>query len=414
MFFATIAFTPLLSAQRCLVRVLCVLFPLMHTTPHIVLLPGDGIGPEVTRAAHRVLVEAGLHATFDAHPIGWTEWCERGEPLPRATLDAARAADAILMGAVTSKPEAEAARELAPRLRDQGLRYRSPIVRLRKELDLYAGLRPARAWRGTPCAHPDTNILTVRESTEGLYAGIEIDNVEPDHAALIHHGLATMREHARGRLALSARVTTEHASRRIVRVALEEARRRSRLTGGAPRVTLLEKPNILRATGAVMLDAARALAADFPDVTLETENIDAACMHAVMDPTRYGVVVAENLFGDIFSDLAAGLTGGPGLAPSAAVGDRHALFEPVHGSAPDIAGGNIANPIAAILSGAMLARHVNQPEVADRIERAVGAVLAASPSSVLTPDLKGTGATTTLTDAILRNLWSNDDKRVGE
>ncbi|QYK47606.1 MAG: isocitrate/isopropylmalate dehydrogenase family protein [Phycisphaeraceae bacterium] len=386
----------------------------MNPIPHITLLPGDGIGPEVTRAAHRVLIEAGLNATFDEHPIGWREWCEHGDPLPRATLDAARAADAILMGAITSKPEADAARELAPHLRNQGLRYRSPIVRLRKELDLYAGLRPARAWCGIPCAHPDTDILTVRESTEGLYCGIEIDNLEPDHAALIHHGLATMREHARGRIALSARVTTEHASRRILRIAFQQARLRAHQTGTPARVTLLEKPNILRATGTVMLDAARAVAADFPDVTLEIDNIDAACMHAVMDPTRYTVVVAENLFGDIFSDLAAGLTGGPGLAPSAAIGDRHALFEPVHGSAPDIAGRNIANPIAAILSGAMLARHINQPDVADRIERAVGATLANADPSTLTPDLRGRGSTTILTDAILRNLWSNDDKRVGE
>ncbi|MCW5768889.1 MAG: isocitrate/isopropylmalate dehydrogenase family protein [Phycisphaeraceae bacterium] len=383
----------------------------MNTTPHIVLLPGDGIGPEVTRAAHRVLVEAGLDATFDEHPIGWTEWCERGDPLPRETLEAARAADAILMGAITSKPEAEAARELAPRLRDHGLRYRSPIVRLRKELDLYAGLRPARAWRGIPCAHPETNILTVRESTEGLYAGIEIDNVEPDHAALIHYELANLRERTIGRLAISARVTTEHASRRIASVAFQQARLRSHQGATPARVTLLEKPNILRSTGTVMLDAARAVSADFPDVTLQIENIDAACMHAVMDPTRYAVVVAENLFGDIFSDLAAGLAGGPGLAPSASIGDRHALFEPVHGSAPDIAGRNIANPIAAILSGAMLARHINQPDVAARIERAVGATLASAPASALTPDLKGRGSTTTLTDIILRNLWSNDDKR---
>jgi isocitrate/isopropylmalate dehydrogenase len=162
-----------------------------------------------------------------------------------------------------------------------------------------------------------------------------------------------------------------------------------------------------------MLDAARAVATDFPDVTLEIENIDAACMHAVMDPTRYGVVVAENLFGDIFSDLAAGLSGGPGLAPSASIGDRHALFEPVHGSAPDIAGRGIANPIAAILSSAMLAHHINQPEVAERIERAVATVLASGSPSILTPDLKGMGTTRTLTDAIRRNLWSNDDKRGG-
>lgn len=382
-------------------------------TSHITLLPGDGIGPEVTAAAHAVLVEAGLDATFSTHPIGWAEWCERGDPLPSDTLAAVRASAATLMGAITSKPEADALRELAPRLRDQSLRYRSPIVRLRRDLDLYAGLRPARAWPGVPCAHPDTDILTVRESTEGLYCGIELDNLDTERAAMIHYDLATLCERTTGRIALSARITTDHASRRIVRAAFEQARLRALARNAPARVTLLEKPNILRATGSVMLDAARAVAADFPDVALEIENIDAACMHAAMDPTRYAVVVAENLFGDIFSDLAAGLSGGPGLAPSASIGDTHALFEPVHGSAPDIAGRNIANPIAAILSGAMLARHINQPDVAERIERAVARTLADAPPSTLTPDLKGTGSTQSLTDTIRRNLWSNDDKRVG-
>ncbi len=385
----------------------------MNPIPHITLLPGDGIGPEVTAATHSILVDAGLSATFSTHAIGWAEWCAHGEPLPSDTLDAVRTSAATLMGAITSKPEADAARELAPHLRDRGVRYRSPIVRLRRELDLYACLRPARAWPGVPCIHPDTNILTVRESTEGLYCGIELDNLDTERAAMIHYDLATLCERTTGRIALSARITTDHASRRIVRAAFEQARLRALARNAPARVTLLEKPNILRATGSVMLDAARAVAADFPDVALEIENIDAACMHAAMDPTRYAVVVAENLFGDIFSDLAAGLSGGPGLAPSASIGDTHALFEPVHGSAPDIAGRNIANPIAAILSGAMLARHINQPDVAERIERAVARTLADAPPSTLTPDLKGTGSTQSLTDTIRRNLWSNDDKRVG-
>lgn len=387
----------------------------MSNSPHIVLLPGDGIGPEVTRAAHRVLVEAGIAATFEERAVGWREWCERGEPLPSETLEAVRGAIATLMGAITSKPEGEAAHELSPALRGRGLRYRSPIVRLRQELDLYAGLRPARSWPSVAAAHAGADILTVRESTEGMYCGIEVEDVDGEYALMTHHELAQVhaRERGRGRVAMSARVTTEHASRRIVRVAMEEAKRRARRSGEAARVTLLEKPNILRATGGLMLEAARAVAMDYPDVSLEVENIDAACMHAVMDPGRYGVVVAENLFGDIFSDLAAGLAGGPGLAPSASIGDRHALFEPVHGSAPDIAGRGIANPIAAILSGAMLAQHVGQGEVASRVERAVGITLRESDASTLTPDLSGRGTTETLTEGVMRNLWSNDDKRGG-
>lgn len=385
----------------------------MKRTPQIAILPGDGIGPEVIASARAVLEEAGCVCTFAEHAIGWAEWCERGEPLPRETLEGVRRADATLMGAITSKPEREAHAELAPRLRDAGLRYRSPIVRLRRELDLYACLRPARSWEGVSCVDLRTSILTVRESTEGLYSGIEIDDVEPAVAAIIHRELAAVRERTRGRVALSARVTTEHASRRIVRVACEQARRRATERGEPARVTVLEKPNILRASGGVMLDAASSVARDFPDVALEVENIDAACMHVVMDPTRYGVVVAENLFGDIFSDLVAGLSGGPGLAPSANIGDAHALFEPVHGSAPDLAGRGIANPIAAILSAAMLARHVGQPEVCARVERAVQRTLRNAAASERTPDLAGRGTTRTLTEAVLRNLWSNDDKRGG-
>ncbi len=388
----------------------------MSNTPHIVLLPGDGIGPEVTRSALRVLIEAGLRATCEERAIGWREWCERGEPLPPETLEAVRGADATLMGAITSKPEGEAARELAPSLRGHGLRYRSPIVRLRQELDLFAGLRPARAWAGPDgaCvagARRGTDILTVRESTEGLYCGIEVEDVDGDYAVMVHHELSLLRERTRGRMAMSVRITTEHASRRVVRVAMEEAKKRAKETGKPARVTLLEKPNILRATGGLMLEAARAVAVDYPDVVLEIENIDAACMHIVMDPARYGVVVAENLFGDIFSDLAAGLAGGPGLAPSASVGDRHALFEPVHGSAPDLAGRGIANPIAAILSGAMLAAHIGQGEVALRVERAVEITLRESNASTLTPDLGGRGTTEMLTEAVMRKLCSNDDKR---
>jgi isocitrate/isopropylmalate dehydrogenase len=383
----------------------------MTRTPHVAILPGDGIGPEVIDSARAVLVEAGCACTFAAHAIGWAEWCERGEPLPRETLEGVRQADAALMGAITSKPEREARAELAPDLRDAGLRYRSPIVRLRRELDLYACLRPARSWEGVASVSPRTDILTVRESTEGLYSGIEIDDVEPALAAMVHRELASVRERTSGRVALSARVTTERASRRIIRIACERARMRAGERGGPARVTVLEKPNILRATGGVMLEAASAASRDYPDVAIEIENIDAACMQVVMEPARYGVVVAENLFGDIFSDIAAGMSGGPGLAPSANIGDGPALFEPVHGSAPDLAGRGIANPIAAILSGAMLARHIGQPEVGARMERAVGRTLRDGAACERTPDLGGRGTTRTLTEAVLRNLWSNDDKR---
>jgi isocitrate/isopropylmalate dehydrogenase len=322
---------------------------------HVAVLPGDGIGPEVTAVARRVLEAAGLEATWSEHPVGWSEWCRVGEPLPAATLDACRAADAILFGAITSKPDDEAQRALPAALR--GTSYRSPILRLRHELVLWANVRPVRG--------NGLDLVIFRENTEGLYAGLETDG-----AALqgVFPGLAADA-------AVSLRVVTPAATRRIFEAAFRHAEAEGRL-----RVTLVEKANVLRRSGGLVRRIFYEVAADFPDLEADDLHIDAACALLVRDPSRFDVVVATNLFGDILSDLAAELSGGLATAASANLGDHRALFEPVHGSAPDIAGTGVADPRGAVAAAAMLARHVGQADVAVRIEQA----LAASPACTTT------------------------------
>ncbi len=377
-------------------------------TPRIALLPGDGIGPEVTEQAVRVLTAAGLAAEYIPADIGWRCWAEEGDPLPPRTLELLRTCDAALMGAITSKPAAVADRELAPHLQNRGLRYRSPIVRLRQEFDLYAAVRPCRALPGNPANLHDTADITVfRENTEGLYGGIEWRGLpEPLATAMADpatgHPTLMRRWFDRGlnTVAMSTRIVSEHGCLRICRAAFTYARDHGRRS-----VTLLDKPNVLRETGAVMQEAFDHAAAEFPTVEARTANIDAACMQMVMDPGRFDVVVAENMFGDIVSDLAAGLVGGLGFAPSANIGDSFAVFEPTHGSAPDIAGRGIANPTAAIRSAAMLAAWLGRADIAEGIESAVATAL--RDGAIDTPDVVGRGGrgtTASVTDAMIARL----------
>ncbi|MEN0021369.1 MAG: isocitrate/isopropylmalate dehydrogenase family protein, partial [Planctomycetota bacterium] len=370
----------------------------------IAVLPGDGIGPEVTAAAVRTLQALGLEAEYTEHNIGWAQWCERGEPLPQATIDAVRAADATLLGAITSKTEREAQAELAPELQGRGLRYRSPIVRLRQQLDLYACLRPARTPPGIDTPHDDVDLLVVRENTEGLYAGVEayLGEVGPQTQQLAafdaHFG---SRFAGRGEVAATVRIISALACERIARFAFEQAARR-----GETHVVLADKPNVMRATGAVFVDAARRVADDFANIELVIENVDATAMLIAQSPQRYGVIVADNLFGDILSDVAAGVTGGPGLAASANIGPDAAVFEPVHGSAPDIAGTGSANPIACLRAAAMLAEQLQQPAIARAIDAGIDEVLSAG--RVRTPDLGGNATTDQLTDAIIEAALAAD------
>lgn len=364
----------------------------MTTLHRIAWLGGDGIGPEVLDATRSVLDAVGFHAEYIPADIGWKHWCEEGNPLPARTLDVLRSTRCALFGAITSKPAADAARELAPSLRDRNFTYFSPIVRLRREFGLYANIRPARTFAAG--ASP-VDVIVVRENTEGLYAGMEVHPTAPEIVAVLdsQRRLPHLRETAPRDLALSVRVTTRAACQRIVLQAFNLARSLRRR-----RVTLVEKANVMRATGGLMVEVARTVAAEFPEIEFREAHVDTACMDLVRRPGEFDVIVADNLFGDILSDLAAGLTGGPGLAPSANLGENYAVFEPVHGSAPDIAGRGVANPCAAVLSAGMMLDWLGERTLAQRLHRAVRTVLIEAQTR--TPDLGGNATTKQMASAI--------------
>ncbi len=305
----------------------------------IVLIPGDGIGPEVTAAAQRVVQAAGLDIQWQTHLAGQSALDALGSPLPEETLAAVRAADATLKG---------------PTATPSGTGFRSVNVELRQRLQLYANYRPARSMPGVPSRYENVDLIVVRENTEGLYSGLE------------HEVVPGVVE--------SLRVVTESASERIARFAFETARRQNR-----KRVTCVHKANILKLSDGLFLRTCRRVAEQFPDIGFDDSIIDAVAMRLVLDPHAFDVMVMENLFGDIVSDLTAGLVGGLGLAPSANVGDGVAVFEAVHGSAPDIAGKGVANPTALILSAVLMLRYLNEKVAADRIEHAVRAVFTNEP-----------------------------------
>jgi 3-isopropylmalate dehydrogenase len=374
------------------------------TTRRIALLPGDGIGAEVVSAAVRVLDAAGFEAEYLHADVGWHYWSTEGDALPARTVELLRRCDAALFGAITSKPGDEAQAELAPSLRARGLKYSSPIVRLRQLFELHTALRPCRAYPGNRRnIRDDIDIVVFRENTEGLYGGIEWHPL-PESVA------RAMADETRGHptkmrrwfdagldnVALSTRFVSRAGCERIVQAAFRFA-----VSNGRRRVTLLEKPNVLRETGGLFTRVFRRIAAEFPALEAREANIDSACMQMVTDPGRFDVVVAENMFGDIVSDLAAGLVGGLGFAPSANIGDRFGVFEPTHGSAPDIAGRGIANPIAAILAARMMLEWLGEHEIAARVESAVASLIA--DGQVNTPDVAGPEATGT-TVSITQNL----------
>lgn len=369
------------------------------SVPRIAVLAGDGIGAEVMASAQRVLRGVGFEGEFVEGDVGWRFWCEEGDALPARTIGLLERCDACLFGAITSKPAAEAEAELRPGLRGKGLRYTSPIVRLRQHFDLFAAVRPCRAFAGNPLnIRDDADIVVFRENTEGLYGGIEWSPLPPALGAQMadpetgHPGrMRRWLEIDPSDVALSTRLMSRVGCERIARAAFEFAQ-----ANGRRRVTLLEKPNVLRETGGLMTRAFRSVAVGFPSIEACEANIDAACMQMVTDPTRFDVVVAENMFGDIVSDLAAGLVGGLGFAPSANLGESLAVFEPTHGSAPDIAGRGIANPTAMILSAAMMLDWLGQRGAGDRIRAAIASLVA--DGLIDTPDVvRGASSSTTTT-----------------
>jgi 3-isopropylmalate dehydrogenase len=370
----------------------------------IAWLPGDGIGVDVCQAARIVLDAAGLDAEYIHGDIGWELWRREGDALPRRTLDLLRSTDCAFFGAITSKPAAAAARELAPELQGKGLVYRSPIVRMRQILDLYTCLRPCRAFPGNPLNYREgIDIVVFRENTEGMYIGVEFPKAPESFYA--EPAMQRIPKDA----AISIRSITREASRRIVDAAFKFA-----VENGRKKVTAVHKANVLRATCGVFLEAAEEVAAHYPQIQFETANVDAICMWLLKNPLSYDVIVTTNLFGDILSDLCAQMVGGMGFACSGNIGDQYAVFEPTHGSAPKYAGQYKVNPIATILAAKMMLEWLGETSMAARVEHAVAQVIALG--DVRTYDLGGTASTLDMARAIaeaVRRVPSEIEHRAG-
>ncbi len=366
----------------------------------IAVLPGDGVGKDVVEAATFVLEHIGLDAEYVEGDIGWELWCKEGNPLPDRTIEMLRGTDACLFGAITSKPKEDALRELAPELQEKGCSYFSPIVRLRQEFDLYTNLRPCKAYPGNPLNYrDDIDLVIFRENSEGMYTGVEFHPLpdEVRNALLIHPKMERFRDVPAEDISLSTRIMTKKGCTRILRRAFEYARKHRRRS-----VTLVEKPNVLRETGGFILDIARKVAEEYPDVPLWEANVDAMAMWLVKNPQDYDVLVAENLFGDIISDLSAQLVGGLGFACSGNIGDHYAVFEPTHGSAPKYTGMYKVNPTAMLLAAKMMLEWLGEEEKASHLEEAVAGVI--REGRVRTYDMGGDSSTMDMARAVARRL----------
>ena len=328
----------------------------------ITLIPGDGIGPEVTSAVVRILERAGLDAEWESHLAGILALERYGTTLPDDLLESIKRNKVALKG---------------PLMTPVGKGFTSVNVGLRKTLDLFANLRPVWNLPSVVSRYENVDLVIVRENTEDLYSGLE------------HEVVPGVVE--------SLKIITHYASTRIAKFAFDYARAR-----GRKRVTAIHKANIMKMSDGLFLSCVRAVGADYPDIVNDDRIVDAACMHLVMDPTQFDVLVLTNLYGDIVSDLCAGLVGGLGVVPAANLGTEMGVFEAVHGSAPDIAGKGIANPTALLLSSVLMLRHIDEGAIADRVVTAHAEVLAEG--RVRTRDLGGTASTIEFTDAICRRL----------
>ena len=328
----------------------------------ITLIPGDGIGPEVASSVVRILEASGVDITWETHYAGAQALEKFGNTLPQDLLDSIKRNKVALKGPITTPV---------------GKGFTSVNVGLRKALDLYANLRPVRALPNVPCRYPELNLVIVRENTESLYAGIE------------HVVVPGVVE--------SIKIITEKASTRVSRFAFEFTRKE-----GRKKVTAMHKANIMKLSDGLFLDCFRKVSEEYPEIEADDKIIDNACMQLVMRPEQFDVMLLENLYGDIVSDLCAGLVGGLGLVPGANIGELGAVFESVHGSAPDIAGQGIANPTALLQSGILMLRHLGEREAADKTEGAMLEVFAEG--KVRTRDIGGTARTAEFADAIINKM----------
>jgi isocitrate dehydrogenase (NAD+) len=328
----------------------------------ITLIPGDGIGPEVSSSVVRIIEASGVSIQWETHYAGAQALEKFGETLPQALLDSILQNKVALKGPVTTPV---------------GKGFTSVNVGLRKTLDLYANLRPVRALPNVQCRYPELDLVVVRENTESLYAGLE------------HVVVPGVVE--------SLKIITEKASTRIAKFAFDYSRRESR-----KKVTAVHKANIMKLSDGLFLDCFRKVSVGYPEIQADDKIIDNACMQLVMRPEQFDVMLLENLYGDIVSDLCAGLVGGLGLVPGANIGEKGAVFEAVHGSAPDIAGQGIANPTALLQSGILMLRYLGEREAADNVENAMLAVF--EEGKVRTRDIGGTARTAEFADAIIQKM----------
>ena len=328
----------------------------------ITLIPGDGIGPEVASNVVRIIEASGVEIQWETHYAGAQPLEKFGETLPQDLLDSILRNKVALKGPITTPI---------------GKGFTSVNVGLRKTLDLYANLRPVRALPNVPCRYPELDLVVVRENTESLYAGLE------------HEVVPGVVE--------SLKIITEKASTRIARFAFDYARQEKR-----KKVTAVHKANIMKMSDGLFLNCFRKVAEGYPEIEADDKIVDNACMQLVMRPEQFDIMLLENLYGDIVSDLCAGLVGGLGLVPGANIGEKGAVFEAVHGSAPDIAGQGIANPTALLQSGILMLRYIGEREAATRIETAMLDVF--KEGKVRTRDIGGTAKTAEFADAIIQKM----------
>ncbi|MDI6889777.1 MAG: isocitrate/isopropylmalate dehydrogenase family protein [Thermodesulfovibrionales bacterium] len=355
---------------------------------NITFIPGDGIGPEISVATKRVIEATGVDIRWDIHEAGQEVFEKEGTPLPQKVIDSIEKNRVALKGPITTPV---------------GMGFRSVNVTLRQNLDLYCCLRPCKTFKGTRTRYEDVDLAIIRENTEDLYAGIEFEKGSEDTKKLIDFIIGSTEKIIRPDSGISIKPISVYATERIVSFAFEYARKNKR-----KKVTAVHKANIMKCSDGLFLETARNVAKRYPDIQFEDRIVDNMCMQLVQKPELYDVIVLPNLYGDIISDLAAGLIGGLGLAPGVNLGEEVAVFEPAHGSAPKYKGLNKVNPLAMILSGVMMLRHLGEIEAARRLEGAVASVI--EEGRYVTYDMKPTpddptAATTSMVaDAIIEKL----------
>ncbi|MCB2231337.1 isocitrate/isopropylmalate dehydrogenase family protein [bacterium] len=367
----------------------------------IAWMPGDGVGNDVMEAAKIVLDKVNFDAEYVHADIGWEFWKTEANPLPDRTIDILNNTDCALFGAITSLPKEECEKALIPALQGKNHVYASPIVRLRQEFNLRTNLRPCKGYPGNPLNYRDNiDLVVFRENTEDLYVGVEFFPL-PDEVreAVKKHNkkMARFDKTPGDEIAVSLRINTKTGCRNIITDAFEYAKKH-----GYKSVTVVEKPNVVRETSGLMVRTAREVAKNYPGIELWETNIDAMCMWLIKNPLDYGVLVTSNMFGDIVSDLCAQLVGGLGFAASGNIGDKYAVFEPTHGSAPKYAGQYKVNPMAMLLSVKLMFDWLGETALGSKLDAAMAEVIAEG--KVRTYDMGGKNTSLEVAEAVAAKL----------